>query len=362
MDDFAFDFEKLSAADPELRRSDVALERQQWANALAHAEQEAARLPAGASRARALLTATRAQWHLDNFLGSLKLAVLCLANRDSQTPATLSVHALTLAAFALNELGATQEARPLAQRALVTARLESLFDLLPTALSCAAHVDSCGGDLDRAEALHIEALSHARKAADKLPLQMALDNLLMSYIELLRDASRRGDFAMAEAVRQRSRRHVAQARLLAEDPDLPQWRRLSLAQSLGELLGLGGDPAEGERLLSECLVQSTAAADAFSTQAIATALAEQLEMQGRHSQALEMLRAHVHHDDLRRGSYRRRLLALRTAESCLRHLGLDAEAARMSERIGAQTQQWLSLRQEAIQCLAAAGVPGGQPV
>lgn len=338
-----------------MRRSELALDLQQWTVALAQAEQEAALAAAGQARTRAQLTAARANWHLDDFLACLKSAVRCLADKDLDTPASMTVQALTLAAFALDELGATEQARILSQQALVLTRVEMLFALLPTALSCAASIESSGGELDRAEALHLEALSHARQSTGPDALQLALGNQLISWIALLRAASSRGDDALADAVRRRSRQHIAQARILKDDPALSQWRRLSLQQDLGELLGLCGQPQEAEEMLRECLDQSIEAGIAYSTQVIATALAERLEARGAYQEALALLATHVHPDSPRRGSYRRRLMATRTAQSCLKHLGIGDEVTRLSERVARDLQDWASARQEAIRCLAEAG-------
>jgi len=357
MDDFAINPGSLTGSDLPMRRSDLALDLQQWTRALEQATQEAAQSPVGEAKARALLTAARAHWHLDDFLACLKVALQCLANRDLDTPASIAVHAMTLAAFALNELGAPEQARILAQRALVQTRLEFLFDLLPTALSCAAHIESCNGNLERAETLHLEAIQHARDSTDNNALQLALGNLLMSYINLLRSAQSNGNASMAEAVKQRSRRHIAQARRLKEDPSLSQWRRLSLQQDLGELLGLCGEQQEAEHLLRECLEQSIEAGDPYSTQAIATPLAEQLEKRGEFQEALGLLSTYVHPENPRRGSYGRRLQATRTAESCLRHLRLGDDVTGMSERIAEDLREWEFLRKEATQCLLAAGYP-----
>ena len=137
----------------------------------------------------------------------------------NNTPA-LAVSAMTLAAFALIELGAVAQARPLAQRALMLTRLEALFDQLPIALSCAAAVDSVGGEFDRAEGFHLEALARARQAADLDPVQMALCNLLSSHIAILRDAALQGDAALVATVEHRSRPHVVHARHLKDDPRL----------------------------------------------------------------------------------------------------------------------------------------------
>ncbi len=339
-------------SDPAKPRLDLAADLQHWTNALADAEQEAARSPAGARRARALLGAARAKWHLEDYLGCVRFAMQSLADKDLNTPA-LAVSAMTLAAFALIELGAVAQARPLAQRALMLTRLEALFDQLPIALSCAAAVDSVGGEFDRAEGFHLEALARARQAADLDPVQMALCNLLSSHIAILRDAALQGDAALVATVEHRSRPHVVHARHLKDDPRLSPWRRLILQQNLGELLGLCGVQPEGEQLLAECLAQATALMDPQMTQVVATVLAEQLAARGQHQDALTLLETHVRADMPHRGGFRRRLQATRTAESCLRHLGRIEEAARMVERIAHDLQEWETLRREAIRLLPA---------
>lgn len=340
-------------SDPATPRSDLAADLQHWTNELADAEQEAARSPAGARRTRALLGAARAKWHLEDYLGCVRFAILSLADKDVSTPAPIAVGALTLAAFALIELGAIEQARPLAQRALVLTRLEALFEQLPIALSCAAAVDSVSGEFDRAEGFHLEALARARQAADIDPLQMALCNLLSSHIVILRDAALKGDAPLVDTVEHRARPHVAHARHLKDDPRLSPWRRLILQQNLGELLGLCGVQPEGEQLLVECLAQATTLMDTQMTQTIAIVLAEQLEARGQYQVALTLLETHVRADVPHRGGFRRRLQATRTAKSCLQHLGRTEEAGQMAERVARDLQEWEALRREAIRLLPA---------
>jgi len=342
-------FGKRAPAKP---RFDLAADLQHWTNKLADPEQEAARSPAGARRARALLGAARAKWHLEDRLGCVRFAILSLADKDLNTPA-LAVSAMTQAAFALMELGAIEQARPLAQHALMLTRVETLLDQLPIALSCAAAVDSVSGEFDRAEGFHLEALARARQAADLDPLQMALCNLLSSTIAILRHAALKGDASLAATVEHRSRPHLLHARHLKDDPRLSPWRRLILQQNLGEFLGLCGVPPEGEALLAECLAQATALADPQMAQAVATVLAEQLAARGQHQDALALLGTHVRADMPHRGGFRRRLEATRTAEACLRHLGRADEAARMAQRIARDLREWETLRAEAIRLLPA---------
>ena len=340
-------------SDPATPRSDLAADLQHWTNELADAEQEAARSPAGARRARALLGAARAKWHLEDYLGCVRFAIESLADKDLNTPAPLAVSAMTLAAFALIELGAIEQARPLAQRALMLTRVEALFDQLPIALSCAAAVDSVGGEFDRAEGFHLEALARARRAADIDPLQMALCNLLSSTIAILRHAALEGDATLVATVEHRSRAHVVHARHLKDDPRLSPWRRLILQQNLGEFLGLCGVQPEGEQLLADCLAQATALMDPQMAQTIAIVLAEQLAARGQYQDALTLLETHVRADQPHRGGFRRRLEATRTAEACLRQLGRTDEAARMAQRIARDLQEWETLRREAIRLLPA---------
>jgi hypothetical protein len=99
----------------------------------------------------------------------------------------------------------------------------------------------------------------------------------------------------------------------------------------------------------------------FATQSCATALAEQLEARGAYREALNLLRTYVHPESPRRGSFRRRLEATRTAESCLRHLGIGEEVTRISERIARDLDEWESSRHEALRCLLDAGISSSQP-
>jgi tetratricopeptide (TPR) repeat protein len=340
-------------SDPPPPPADLAVDLQHWAQVLADAEREAERHPPGADRVRALLAAARASWHLDDFLGSVKFSLRCLADKDLDTPPALVVSALTQAAFALLELGATAQARPLAQRALALTRVDALFDQLPIALSCAAAIASVAGELERAEDCNAEALARARQATGIDPLQMALSNQLLSYVELLRRAAREGDAALIAHLRQRARPHIAQARQLKDDARLSPWRRLILQQSLGELLGLCGVQPEGEHILAESLAQAATLADPFLVQSLATALADQLATLGRYRDALTLIETHVHPDEPHRGRFRRRVQATQTAETCLRQLGFDDEADRMAGRAARDLREWETLRSEAIR-----GLPG----
>jgi hypothetical protein len=338
-------------SDPPPPPADLAVDLQHWARVLADAEREAERHPAGAERVRALLAAARASWHLDDFLASVRFALQCLADKDLDTPPALEVSALTQAAFALLELGATAQARPLAQRALVLTRVDALFDQLPLALSCAAAIASVGGELERAEGYNSEALVRARQAPGIDPLQMALTNQMLSYVELLRRAAREGDAVLVLHLQERARPHLAQARQLKDDARLSPWRRLILQQSLGELLGLCGVQPEAEHILAESLAQATTLADPFLVQSLATALADQLATLGRHRDALTLIETHVHPDEPHRGRFRRRLQATQTAATCLRHLGFDDEADRMAARAAGDLHEWAYLREQAIRLL-----------
>ena len=333
--------------------ADLAVDLQHWAQVLADARREAARHPVGVDRVRALLAAARASWHLDDFLGCVRLALQCLADQDLDTPPACVVSALTQAAFALLELGATAQARPLAQRALVLTRVDALFEQLPIALSCMAAVASMGGDLERAEDCNAEALARARQAPGIEPLQMALSNQLISYVELLQRAAREGDAALIASLRQRARPHLAHARQLKDDARLSPWRRLILQQSLGELLGMCGMQPEAEHILAESLAQATTLADPFLVQSLATALADQLATLGRHRDALTLIEIHVHPDEPHRGRFRRRLQATQTAATCLRRLGFDDEADRMALRAARDLHEWETLRDAAIRGLPA---------
>ena len=324
---------------------------QHWAQALVAAEAAAVAAPAGAVRARALLDAGRAKWHLDDPVGSVRLAVAALAEKDIDMPPELTVGALTLAAFTLLDLGAATQAQPLAQRALVLARTEALFERLHMALSCAAAVASVNGDLERAESLHREALARAGEASGIEALQMALCNVLSSWILMLRQ----GDPARVDEVRRCSQRHVAQARFLKDDARLPPWRRLFLQEHLGELLGLCGAQAEGETLLAECLAHPLTQQDAVLAQSVATVLAEQRADRGAFAEALALLQAHFppHRPD--RGGFQRRLQALHTTEACLRALGRLPEADALARRIADRARHWSELRDEAIRALPPQG-------
>lgn len=320
---------------------------QHWAQALVAAEAAAVAAPAGAARARALLDAGRAKWHLDDPVGCVRFAVAALAEKDIDMPPELTVGALTLAAFTLLDLGAAAHAQPLAQRALVLVRTEALFERLHMALSCAAAVASVNGDVERAEALHQEALARAGEASGIEALQMALCNVLSSWFLLLRQ----GDPACVDEVRRRSQRHVAQARFLKDDARLPPWRRLFLQEHLGELLGLCGMQPEAEALLAQCLADPVTQQDSVLAQSVATVLAEQQAARGAFAEALALLQAHFPEHRPDRGGFQRRLQALRTTEACLRALGRLPDADALALRIADRARHWSELRDEAIRAL-----------
>ena len=336
-------------SDPSDTPSGLEADLQHWARALVAAEAAAAGAPPGTARARALLDAGRAKWHLDDLVGCVRFALAVLEDKHIDTPPELTVGALTMAAFTLLELGAAAQAQPLAHRALMLARTEALFDRLHLALSCAAAIAAINGDLERAEALHQEALARAGQASGIEPLQMALCNVLSSWILVLRQ----GDPARAEEVCRCSRRHVAQARFLKDDARLPPWRRMILQEHLGELLGLCGVQPEGETLLAQCLADPATRQDAVLAQSVATVLAEQLAGRGACAEALALLQAQAHFPEHRahRGGFQRHLQALRTTEACLRQLGRLAEAEAQAHRIADQVRLRNELRDDAVRAL-----------
>jgi hypothetical protein len=331
------------------RDSDLSLEEQRWTAALSEALREAEVASDSAEKARAFLTAARAQWHLDDYLGCFRTAMQSLSCKDSHTPVAIVVDAMTLAAFALGQLDLTDEARHLAQRALALARAESLYERLHIALSCSAHAFAQSADWKRAEVLHREALALAQQTGSKEHVQMALDNLFLSFILTLRDHAEPVDEALGSAIEMRASKEIRQVRKLIGDQDLAEWRRLSLRQNLGVFLGLCGKASEAEQILRDCLQTCIAGRNGSSAQSVALSLARHLEALGRPREALDLLQAHANLTRPARRNPRAQRQALRTAESCLRKLGIDAVfVAEMLERQGHQWEAW---QQAALACL-----------
>lgn len=340
----------------------AALDGQQWQEA---AELASALLPAGAAdrpddlalQAQARLTLARARWHQADLVDcchqALRSAELARRSGGSDGQAG-EISAATLAAFALSELELQDHALPLALKALDLAQQAEHFRLLPVALSCAAHVHARLLDLLQSERLHMLALSHARERRDLAALQLAYDNLLLSMNHLHRMAQRRGDLATQQAVVQRAVAYTSHIRSLIEAADLDEWRRISLMQHLGELLGLTGRPAEALQLLQDSLARARRQDSAYLTLDAQTLLAELLQRQGQPEAALACLGDSLDSQAMGQAGYRRQHLGLQVARSCLLALGREAPAQELARRADTLQSRHEQLRQDMLGRLALA--------
>jgi hypothetical protein len=310
-----------------------ALEAQRWQESAALSKQ-ALQLPLDeALQAQAGLTLARACWHLGELHDCARHALHANALARRTGDEALCISAATLAAFALSELDLQDAALPLAQHALALAQQPVHFQLLPVALSCAAHVHARRADLVQSELLHLRALSHARENGSLAAMQMAQVNLLLSLILVHRLAAQQGDPVMLAAVAQRGRHYASAVRNLLNRPALEDWRRAGLMHNLGELLGLIGDDAEAETLLRDSLARAQGLETPFATRVAATALAELLWRQGRAEAALACLADELASAEIDRSGFLRQLRGLRTAQACLQALGRASEAQALEARV-----------------------------
>lgn len=307
----------------------VAFSADRWEHAAALATRVLPTLPDGPARGDALRILARASWLLDRdlecYLACAQAQTLAGTLHDDE----LLIDAATLAGFALTELEFGDEALRIAQQALEVARRPANYALLAKALSSAGHVMGRGGDIDAAERLHMEAISHARENGDPDILCLALDNLLHAYSAIHRALTQRGDALLALAMPARTERYLIEVRRALETNAVRGWRRAVLECSLGELLGLFGRHADAERLLREGLVKLRAGTAALAVSRVEVLLAELLAAQGRHVEALGLLRASP--PTSTRGGHRYRVLALTTALASLRETG-DVQGGADAER------------------------------
>jgi tetratricopeptide (TPR) repeat protein len=336
-----------------LDRAQQALAQQRWQHAATLARQALQELSDPGQQARAHLTLARACWHQASLISCCRHALHAdeLARQAADAPTEIS--AATLAAFALAELNLEQHALPLALRALQATQRPQCFGLLATALSCAAHVHARLADLEQAEGLHMRALSHARESGDVRAVQLAFDNLLLSFIFMHRLAAERGDTGIAEAVMRRSRVHLGQIRGLIDRQDLDAWRRLSLTCNLGELLSLAGETTEARALLEAGMVQARQLAADYSMLSASTALAELLAGQQQPEAALACLGGLSRDSVFGKAGYRLQMRTLQLTQTCCMALQRPAEATAVAARIEVVRQAQRQAQQEVLLCLPA---------
>ena len=337
------------ALDALAARQAFAAER--WQEGLALASRALAGSQSPAERVNLGLVAARCSWHLGDLLQCCRVLLTVHPDASAGSDKAALVDVLTLAVFALAELGCAAEALPLAHEALRLARSHQLHDSLPTALSCAAHVHARVAELDVAEAFHMQALSLARESADLGKLQQAYSNLMLSFVAVARELLARGEVADAEAVAARARRYTSHVRSLLAEPSLDEWRRMNLRHDLGELLSVGGLGEEAEALLRECIHSGKNGLGSYSTVTAEIVLAELLHKTGRTREALDLLAPKLAMPGLAQDGHAWRQMALQTGASCCRALGLGELAA----DYGAQLQQ-LADQREQLRRLAQASV------
>ncbi|WP_349744095.1 hypothetical protein [Roseateles cavernae] len=307
-----------------LEQADAALARQQWSVALALATQALSPALPDAQRAQALLMQARAHWQMGAlwqvYLPALEVGRLGRLCGNART----EVDGLSLAAFALAELGLADEARPISLEALAAAGDSA--ELLPRTLSCAAHVHARLGDVSHAELMHMRAISLARESHDSNLLALAFINLLLSlslaYEELLHGPGE----AAAQIALVHAPRFLAQASGLLADERLPLTARASLQLAAAHLALLCGRLDQAEPWLTAAHRQYSEQGTGYNRLAAEQSLAELALRRGRPAEGLAWL------DGLLapapgHGSFNMRLPALRTALACHRALG-QAEAER----------------------------------
>lgn len=318
-----------------LQQAQQALQEQQWHLATEHCESVLQTATSNKVLTQTWLTLARALWHQGELVGSFQAALQCQEAAQRGADVASAISAATLAAFALAELDWTEPALELARRALDLAQRPSQFKLLPTALSCAAHVNARRADLEASEHLHMRALSFARESGDVQAMQLAYDNLMLSFSMIIRTAQAASQARLTEAVSARARNYAPQIRSLLEHPQLDEWRRISLMHQLGEMLCLCGDLDEAEPLLQNSLKQALNLDASYSSLTIQTALAELYHRKGEPDQALIWLRDSLALSDVAASGYQRHLRALCLAETCYRSVGQTSSADALALRASA---------------------------
>ena len=323
-----------------------AFKDQAWDAALGAARRTLATSRDDDETLEALSIAARCQWHRGDLVDccrlSLKTALLSeLLGSDAVTH---TICALTLASFALAELDLASEALPRALRALELARTPNFEHHLPLVLSCAAHVQARLGAIEQAELLHMQALSHARQSHRPNAIQMACDNLLVSFIAAYRELAASNEWLLAAAVLERSRKHVAYFRGVIADTRLEDWRRLSLKSNLGKLLGLQGESQGAENMLLEVLREARSRSLIDQVHHTQAALAELLLNQGRAADAWSHLQDGALLTSVNSWGLSKEKRLLTTAIACLQRLGREAEAVPFATRLNALAQAHDAMR------------------
>ncbi|MBT9492497.1 MAG: tetratricopeptide repeat protein [Paucibacter sp.] len=335
----------------EIGRAQQALRAQQWEQAAELCQQLLQAATLGGQLTQAWLTLARARWHQGDLPASYQAALQAKEAAQRCNDAASAISAATLAAFALAELGLADQAWALAEYALALAEQPAMFKLLPTALSCAAHAHARRADLPHSESLHMRALSFARESGDPKALQLAYDNLLLSFIFLLRSAQQQGQTRLVDAVQQRARNYAPQIRSLIDSPQLIDWRRISLMHNLGELLSLCADLDAAQTLLEASLEQARKLSANYSTLSALIALAELSHRRGDAEAALAYAAQSLAMDEVRTAGHLLHSRCMQIAETCYRAQGRSDEADAIAERMNAARQR----HQSVLRALTAQG-------
>lgn len=335
-----------------LAQAQLALDEYRWSDAITQARQSIAETPAQGKQPLAYLILARALWHVGDLVECCRYALRSEALASQANDDAGAINAATLAAFGLSELNLELHALPIAQRALATAQKKNLYQQLPQALSCAAHVYACMADLENSDALHMRALSLAREAKSWAALQMAYDNLLVSFVIMLRSLEQGCDTHGKQVVVDRARLYTSHVRSLLGNAELEEWRRGSLTHNLGQLLLVSGELDEAQPLLQAELDRTRDMTAGYSDALTAqTAMAELHHRRGEPESALTLLSESLSSSSLGEGGYRRQLLCLQLAASCYQELGRTLEAKIMAARVQNTFQLHEQMRGFAMQVL-----------
>lgn len=337
-----------------LEQADAALARQEWSVALALATQALSPTLLDRQRAQALLMQARAHWQMGAlwqvYLPALEVGRLGRLCGNART----EVDGWSLAAFALAELGLADEARPISLDALAAAGDSA--ELLPRALSCAAHVHARLGDVSHAELMHMRAISLARESHDANLLALAFINLLLSLGLACEELLHGPGEAAAQIALVRAPRFLAQASGLLADERLPATARAGLQLAAGHLALLCGRLDQAQPWLTAAHRRYCLQGTGYNRLAAEQSLAELALRQGRPAEALGWL-SELLAPEPGRSSFSLRLPSLRTARACHRALG-NAEIERtLALELDELLQARQAMREQALGVLHRPELP-----
>lgn len=283
-------------------------------------------VPSPLSAADDLLQQAREHWQRGELSKVHPPALQAAALAEQHALHALRVQALNLATLTLSELGLADRALPLATASLELAEREGLHDLLPSALSCAAHVHALRADLANSEPMHMRALSLARESARPELLQQAYCNLLVSLHHAHEELVARHGPQAAVLVVNHAQRYLPHATSLLSDQRLDDSRRAALMLSLGHLQMLCDQLEVAQHLLDNAATLCERMRLPFLKMSVRQSLAELSLRRGDAPAALELLREPLA-VPIGQGGYGLRLATLRTLVRCRRALGLPRDIA-----------------------------------